>query len=396
MQPISRLISVVIEKYAPPGNGLGFYQDKAVFVPQTAVGDEVLIRVEKEKKRYLLGSLAEIIKPGPDRRQEPCPHYAECGGCDLLHLPYSAQLALKKEMLNQVLTGVGITTSVKMVAAPNEFAYRHRAHFRRDPQSGNFGFLRRRSHQVATIPACLILAPALANMLENLSRAKGLSSAITACYGLAGSGGACAAAAENGHRLVAIPGYAESVMENYGFGELELAASGFAQANPAVTRLMLQDLSNVCRKEGTAAELYGGSGTFSLALANLVKDLTVYESDPKAAARGQRNVARNGLKNVKFVSGRVENKSLPANLDILLVDPPRTGLDAQVVEKIVHSRASKLIYVSCNPATLARDLGRLNNFADGFILKSLAAYDMYAGTTHLEVMALLERRKLLS
>ena len=80
------MISVVIEKYAPPGNGLGFYQDKAVFVPQTVIGDEVLISLEKEKKRYIIGRLEKVVKPGPKRCKIPCSHYAECGGCDLLQL----------------------------------------------------------------------------------------------------------------------------------------------------------------------------------------------------------------------------------------------------------------------------------------------------------------------
>jgi len=155
--------------------------------------------------------------------------------------------------------------------------------------------------------------------------------------------------------------------------------------------LMIHDLLKHCADARKVAELYGGSGTFSLALATIATDLTVYESDHAAAARGRRNASRNGLENVRFISGRVEKKALPEALDTLVVDPPRSGLDPLVIEKMVKSKASQLIYISCNPATLARDLPRLQNFANGFTLESINAYDMYAGTTHLEVMAFLKR-----
>ncbi|MEA3348735.1 MAG: methyltransferase, partial [Pseudomonadota bacterium] len=359
------MISVVIEKYAPPGNGLGFYQDKAVFVPQTVVGDEVLISLEKEKKRYIIGHLEKVVKPAPKRRKIPCPHYKECGGCDLLQLSYSDQLELKKEMLIQVLAGAGVQAEADMVAAPSKFHYRHRALFRRDRKTGDFGFLRRRSHQVAVVPDCLVLARGLTSLLKELAVSPDLPKKTTACYGLASFGGAFAAVVEVGRNFQAVPGIPETVMENYGFGELQLATSGFAQANPAIIRLMISDFLKACADAREVAELYGGSGTFSLPLATIARNLIVYESDPAAAARGRRNAARNGLENVCVVSGRVEKKTLPDALDTLVVDPPRSGLQPVIIEKMVKSRASQLIYISCNPATLARDLARLKASDNG-------------------------------
>ena len=385
------MISVVIEKFAPPGNGLGFYQDKAVFVPQTAVGDEVLVAVEKEKKRYIIGRLEKVIKPGPKRREVPCAHYADCGGCDLLHLSYSDQLELKKEMLVEILAGAGIQAAVNMVAAPNQFHYRHRALFRRDQKSGDFGFLRRRSRQVVAVPDCLVLAKGLTTLLKKLAELPSLSNKMTTFYGLVSASEDFAAVAYNGRGFQVIPGIPETVSENYGFGDLELAASGFAQANPAITRLMISDLLQFCAAAREVAELYGGSGTFSLPLATIAQNLTVYESDLAAAARGRRNAAHNGWENIRIVSGRVEKKVLPGVLDTLVVDPPRSGLQPVIIEKMVKSQASQLIYISCNPATLARDLARLKAYDNGFTLDSLKAYDMYAGTTHLEVMAVLKR-----
>lgn len=389
-------IPVTIEKYAPPGNGLGFYQGKAVFVPQAVVGDELLVQVEKEKKRYIIGSLSEVVKAAPERCQPACPHYVECGGCDLLQLTYNDQVELKKEMLLQVLAGAGISHPVIMVAAPHATLYRHRAIFHFDQASRQIGFLRRRSHKVVPVPDCPVLAPGLQKLLAEFSRTPNLlPSGLNTCYAFSNSKGEFAAVGCRGRfserNLKSLNNISETVVENYGFGELELAAAGFAQVNPQITAIIIKDLLNQCADADIIAELYGGSGTFSLALATVAAELTVYESDLSAAARGRRNLKRNGFDNVIFVGGRVEKSKLKDNLDTMVVDPPRVGLSPSVVEIIVKSPAAKIIYVSCNPATLARDISRLNALSPTLSLQSIKAYDMYPGTTHLEVMAVLQR-----
>jgi len=228
------LIPVTIEKYAPPGNGLGFFQGKAVFVSRAVVGDELLIRVEKEKKRYIIGSIAEIVKAGSRRRQVTCPHYEECGGCDLLQLNYQDQLALKKEMLSQSLAGAGFSLTVRVAAAPQEHFYRHRAVFHCG-KGLQAGFLRRRSHRVVAVPDCQVLAPGLKKLLSKLNENPRLSAAdINLYYALANRAGDYALTGGRGgsssRNLHCVEGFAETVCENYGYGDLELAASGFAQS----------------------------------------------------------------------------------------------------------------------------------------------------------------------
>ncbi len=391
-----QLISVTIEKYAPPGNGLGFYQGKAVFVPQAVVGDRLLVQIEKEKKRYIIGSLSGVVEASLKRRKPSCPHYEKCGGCDLLQLSYADQLSLKQAMLEQVLTGAGTLAPVTMIAVPRTTAYRHRAIFHIDQDSQQIGFLRRRSHKVVPVPDCPILAPGLQKLLAEFSENSELfSSRISTCYALANSRGEYAAIGCRGRfsqrNLKILKNISETLHENYGFGEFELAAGGFAQVNPQITAMIIKDLISHCADADVIAELYGGSGTLSLALATVAAQLTVYESDLAAAARGRRNLKRNGFKNVRFIGGRVEKSKLKANLDTLVVDPPRVGLSPAVVEMIGKSTAVKIIYISCNPATLARDISRLKAMSPNLTLKSIKAYDMYPGTTHLEVMAVLER-----
>lgn len=391
-----QLIPVTIDKYAPPGNGLGFFQGKAVFVPQAVVGDKLSVQVEKEKKRYIIGSLSEVVKPGPGRCQPPCPHYEKCGGCDLLQLSYADQLSLKQEMLEQVLTGAGISCLATLIAAPRTTGYRHRAIFHFDHDLLQIGFLRRRSHKVVPVRECPVLAPGLQKLLAEFSEnPQLLSSGLSSCYALANSRGEYAAVGCRGRfnqrNLKNLKNISETVIENYGFGELELAAGGFAQVNPEVTAIIIKDLLSLCADAAVIAELYGGSGTLSLALVTVAEKLTVYESDLPAAARGRRNLKRNGFENVRFIGGRVEKSKLENNLDTLVVDPPRVGLSPAVVAMIGKSSAVKIIYISCNPATLARDISRLQALSPNLTLKSIKAYDMYPGTTHLEVMAVLQR-----
>ncbi len=389
-------IPVTIEKYAPPGNGLGFYQGKAIFVPQAVVGDELLVQIEKEKKRYILGSLTEVVKAGPERCQVPCPYYEACGGCDLLQLSYPDQIFLKQEMLQQVMAGAGINVPIPEPVVSSLTAYRHRAIFHFAQNSHKIGFLRRRSHKVVSVPDCPVLAPGLQKLLAEFAKTVEFSrTGLSTCYALANRQGEYAAIGCQGrfraNNLRSFKNIPATVIENYGFGELELAAGGFAQANPQITAEIIRDLLCHCGSADVIAELYGGSGTFSLALATVAAELTVYESDLAAAARGRNNLKRNGFADVGFVGGRVEKSRLKASLDTLVVDPPRIGLSTEVVEMIARSSAAKIIYISCNPATLARDISRLKTLSSNLILKLIKSYDMYPGTTHLEVMAVMQK-----
>ncbi|MBN2705348.1 MAG: class I SAM-dependent RNA methyltransferase, partial [Deltaproteobacteria bacterium] len=372
--------------FAPPGNGLGFYQGRAVFVPRAIPGDEVSVRVEKVGKDYILADLEEILTAAAGRRQPPCPHYETCGGCDLLHLHHQDQLRLKEQMLAETLARTGVNLRLDTSFGANEFAYRHRFFLHREGRQ--LGFLRRRRHQLVPLDHCPLLAPGLSGLLERLASFD-LPQDLTGIYGLANQAGDYAASgAAAGRRRLSLPGLSGSLYEDYGSGRLELDAAAFAQCNPAVTARLQADLAGLCRPRAAVVELYGGSGTFSLALAAVAGRVRVYESDAGAVARGRRNAAANKFDNLEFFAAKLGREALPGDCEVLVVDPPRAGLEVEVISEIMASRAESLLYISCNPATLARDLRRLG---PAFTPRLLRAYDMYPGTTHLEVLALLER-----
>ncbi len=394
---MSRRFRLVIERYAPPGLGLGFAAGKAVFVAGAVVGDELEVEVEKEKRRHIIARLTAVLCPGPDRREAPCPHFPECGGCDLLQLAYSEQLKVKGEMLRQQLAAAlaaADLASVSVAASPGGEAggrYRVRCHY--DPAAARFGFYARRRHRVIPVAACRQLAAPLRRVLDAAGRSA-LPPGTEELRLLASSQGGVAAVLGRGRRTAALPGYPETLYENYGAGEVELSAAGFAQASPLLTRRLLADLIDLLPPARTLLELYGGSGTFTLALASRVRRLEVWESDPGAVARNRRNLAGAGYNRVRVVRTRVERRPLPAGCEIVVADPPRAGLPFALVERLRRSSARELFYISCNPATLARDLARLeapHPATRAFRLETLRAYDMYPGTTHLELLARLVR-----
>ena len=387
---------LTIEKYAPPGLGLGFYAGRAVFVAGAVVGDELEVEVEKEKKRYYIARLKRVIRPGPDRQNDPCPHFPACGGCDLLQLAYSEQIRLKTAMLHEQLAGAGLDVDPlpQVVAAAAAESGRYRAFFHYDAKARSFGFHARRRHRVIRLATCQALAPGLRELLAEAHRCHELTGKVTGLYGLVSSRGEVAAGLARGRKIVPLAGFPTALEEDYGVGEITLAAAGFAQANPLMTRKLLADLLALLPSPGSLLELYGGSGTFSLALAARCRRLEVWESEAAALERNRRNLSRHGFGDVKLVRARVGAARLPRDCEIVVLDPPRTGLPVGVVEELKASRAREIFYISCNPATLARDLSRLQAATaavPGFSLQTLRAYDMYPGTTHLELLAHLVR-----
>ncbi len=146
-----------IEKYVPPGDGLGFYKEKAVFVPATAPGDIVRVYSLKEGKKSITAALQEVLTPSPDRCDPPCPHFHTCGGCSLMHLPYETQLELKRQMLVEVLENHGIQQIPEIVPSPHITGFRYKTRVR--CVEGRLGFSERNSNRVVEVPECRIQAP---------------------------------------------------------------------------------------------------------------------------------------------------------------------------------------------------------------------------------------------
>jgi len=376
-----------IVKLVPPGDGMGYYSGKAVFVPAASPGDIVRVFSVRESKTTITAALQEVLTPSPDRRPAACPHYLECGGCSLMHLDYDRQLLVKRQMLKAVLQQHGLDLDAPVLASPATVHFRHKSRIR--CEGGRIGFSERNSNRVVEIPECRILAPGILAALQRLARL-GRSAAEFQLLESWNSG-EVAVSLQSGKRMEPLPGFSQSVTEDYGFGKLVLHSHGFAQSSPPVTAMIIRDLLAGATGSRRICELFCGCGTFSLPLAGVVEHLTGYDVSGPSIHIAVENAERLALRNTRFEAVDLNRiAALPA-ADTIVADPPRKGLGDRLCQLVMTSGAEKLLYVSCNPASLARDLKTLLQ-PGAFTLADLKGYDMYCHATHLELMAVLTRQ----
>lgn len=380
------LFEVKIEKYAPPGNGLGYFQEKAVFVPCTMKGDVVLVSPVKTKKTHIFARVVKILTPARGRIDPQCPHYEFCGACSLLHMNLEDQISLKKSMLLEMLERSDLLTEITMVSAPAGEHFRYRAQL--SFKEGTLGFSRRNSHQMIAMPECRVLSRGIKGNLNRLPLKRSKNQEFMLLESK--SNQAVAAAIIGGKKGSIVPGFPGSVVENYGYGEIELRCQDFAQSNPAVTGKVIEKILDFVDDSKLITELYCGSGTFSMPLAGKATKVFAYEQSREAIRMAKKNAQKHGLDNIEFEAVDLNKKKFNMGVDIIVTNPPRIGMAATVLNKIVDSTASCLIYISCNPATMIRDIKTLINQGE-FRLHEVTGFDMYVHTTHLEVVAILNR-----
>lgn len=383
-KPVS--FQVEISKYAPPGHGLGYYNGKAVFVPATAVGDVVNVIGVREKKRFITASLIEIVSPSADRITAECPHYDLCGGCSLMHLPYAKQIELKQQLLRETFQQFALSVNPVVIPSPHRKEFRFRSQLK--CSDSIVGFSKRNSNQVFNLTDCLVLSRGIQHHIGQIKQL-GRSQCEFHFLASLSEGTVALTITENG-RNHPVPGFPSSVIEDYGFGSVLLHSSGFAQSNPFVTRMIIDALLVESRGAKEICELYCGCGTFSIPLARQVERLVGIDIDKKSVETAEKNAARNRLKNTHFQRMNLEKKRVPIEADTIVVDPPRKGLTQTALHRIGQSKAERLLYVSCHPATLARDASSLVT-EQGFEMTDLKGYDMYCHSTHLETLAIFRR-----
>ena len=303
-----------------------------------------------------------------------------------MHLSMENQLSLKKQMLIEVFADFGLTIEPELVPSPKITNFRYRTQLK--CSEGIVGFSARNSNTIVEIANCKILSEGI---LSNLDRIRKLGR-INCEFSLleSSSSGEVGLSVYEKKKYVTIPGFPEKVSENYGYGEISLRSNTFAQSNPFVTSLIIQDLMQQIKPGVTIHELYCGCGTFSIPMAKVVNRLIGYELNQKSVLAAEQNAELNSLENTKFISVNLEKPIRLGKPDIIVADPPRKGLNNPLIESIHNTKTDTFLYVSCNPSTLARDAAALQK-TGGFLLEKLTAYDMYCHSTHLELLAVFHR-----
>ena len=359
-----------------------------MFVALSAPGDRVRVRIDQIRGKVAFASIVEIIEPSPVRVVPACRYFGRCGGCDFQQLTYEAQLDAKVEIIRDCLRRIAhldFQVQIPITPSPKPWQYRASAQWKYDPVRNHLGYFERGSHSICDVVECPILLPALQKTLVTL-RGR-LSEAamppdVREFEAMAGDEG-----------VSIFPSIEKvetrDISRRIGGDLYVFSADSFFQINHELLPSLI-DAATADAHGDTALDLYCGAGLFTIPLSRRFTRVIGVEAHPGAVDYARRNLVGANLNNAviecatvgEWLRKRVESI---APVDFILLDPPRTGVEKGVIEAILAARPRRISYVSCDPATLARDLKPL--LAGGYALDSVAAFDMFPQTHHVETVA---------
>ena len=430
MTAVGEPISIRVEKLIHGGRGLGRWAGMPVFVDGVLRDEEIDARITAVRKGYCEAALTRVVTGSSQRVEPPCPVFSACGGCRLQHAGYDAQLEAKRGIVVESLRRLGGITieHLDVVPSPEVFGYRLRAGLKIGTFDGQrvLGFYAAGSHAVVPVSSCLVLHPRLQSTLAPLTdlirrpdrRLIGLDaievqttssdervaivlhsrsfdrrtfaatwSALRETLPLGG----LIAYDRRRHRWV---GGSDALEEQSNGFRCRVSDRTFLQINAGINAALVAavvDWSELTGRE-RVVDLYAGFGNFSLPLARRASRVTAVEALPAAVKDARLNARAHGQENLTIVSSPIESWPLdPADRgpDVAVVDPPRSGLSRDASDRLIALAPHRILYVSCEPATLSRDTARLER--DGYHLVGVRGFDMFPHTAHVELLARFER-----
>jgi len=394
------------------GDALGRHEGKVIFVPYAIPGEEVVVEITEDKGRYAHARLLEVLSPSPHRVEPPCPHFGpeRCGGCQWQHMAYAAQLSFKADVLRDQLNRIGKIAGPPVrltLGVADPWCYRNHVQFAVGDEG--LGFVATDGRRVETIEVCYLLHP----LLEELFTALDLELPGLARLSLR-------AGVNTGDQMIIFetlddePPILESdlpvscvlllsdgtpvnlignnyITEVVAGRRFRISATSFFQVNTAAAEELVRVVSEYLAPAGdeTLLDAYCGVGTFALSLADQVGHVIGIEENAGAVADARLNAAK--LANVEFIEGSVEAllPQLDRRIDLAVLDPPRQGCKPEALAALIELAPRRVVYVSCDPATLARDARRLAE--GGYQLVEVQPVDMFPQTYHIESAALFGR-----
>ena len=425
---------IQIEKLVHGGRGLAHQESLALFVEGVLPGEQVRVQPGRIKKGYGEARLLEVVQPSPDRVAALCPVYGRCGGCQLQHASAAAQLAIKRDILAETLARLGGLAEIHVppvMASPEIYGYRSRARLAVSvPSRGepSLAYFEEGSHRPVPIAQCPLLAPRLNEAVSHLNQMLAGSRAAASqlqeislglsvttgevvfqymaeqCRrtqaeawfervraGFAGVKGQVMIAGRGAQRCRWVDGDA-TLTEQVGSLRLRCSDRSFVQANWKLNETLSKTVTAWAMEAQTDAplrvlELYAGIGNFGLAIAREGALVTFVEGSSSALADARYNARVNHIGRCRFRSESAETflaGSASGDYDLVLMDPPRTGLSKEALAGLVHLKAGRILYLSCDPPTLARDLRAIQEA--GYRVTRLQGYDMFPQTMHIETL----------
>ncbi len=394
-EPGERIVTG-IEGVAFGGDGIGRAGERVLFVPFTVDGDVAEVEITGVRKRYARGRIVRLVEPSRHRVSPPCPYFSRCGGCRLQHIAYVRQLEIKRRQVEEIFRRIGkipLPPVAPVMPSPRPFGWRGKAEFHVEggrEGSARAGLMALSSHDLVEVERCAICEETI-NRKYAVFREELRSGRVCA-----GEDRRTIWSDEEGEaptEMAAGSGTPSDVLRIVAGKRLTVPYRGFFQANVSLVRELVAQVIGMCALSGreTVIDAYGGSGLFSVFLAPRARRLTGIEGEAEAVRCAAINLEREGLSHARFLRGDVgrvlRERFSGEKADVVVLDPPRTGCGEEVLDAVAALRPERIVYVSCDPPTQARDAGRLS--ALGYRLQRLQPLDMFPQTGHVEVIALL-------
>ena len=382
------------------GKGLARLNGQVVFVPFTLPGEKVRIHITKRHRDYLEGEVIEVVEPSPSRIAPDCAYFGRCGGCQISHATYEHQIQTKVSVLKETLYRNKISFPEPQVIPGNPFHYRHRAQLKYSARKRQLGFYETGSNRIVDIQKCLCLTPGLSQLMialrnelaatpvQNLSEIELYENEVgeTAAYFNSKLSSVLRERLSNVTRVFSADDIDQtSLMLKFRDAQFPMQPDIFLQINPGLWKAMIQEVESHFEKSPSAvvAEFYCGAGFFTVVIAHHVQKIYASEENQKAIEFAK---VHHKERNIEWIHARAEDYKIPNDVTAVLVDPPRAGLQKNVITQLLRNKPKQVTYVSCDPTSFARDLKQLSSVYE---IKRLVLLDLFAQTYHFETIALL-------
>lgn len=397
-------MQVKIEKYDDLGRGIAYLNGKVLFVPKTVPGDIVEIAVINDKKNFSECQVLKYIEYSPERINSSCPYFDSCGGCDFLNVKYENSLNYKVNKVKEIFNKNGISINPKVVLSSQNLFYRNKITLK--VQNGKLGYFKNNSHDLVEIDKCIIASNAINSMIPYIKKFNILNGNVTIRSN------------QNEEILLVIESYdnlninineikkniklvgivinnrlfygVDFLNENINDLNYRISYDSFFQINPRVAQILFNTIDENIDVNDNVLDIYCGVGTLSLSAAKKAKQVVGIEIVKNAILNAKFNAKINNIQNTEFILGDASNIKFSKynNFNKVIVDPPRSGLTNSVISTILKINPEEIIYVSCDPQTLVRDIKILSA---NYVIKDSFVLDMFCYSYHVETIVILNK-----
>lgn len=397
---------IFIDRLDHQGRGISYKGGKIIFVDGSLDDEEVMCEIDVEKKKYYEGHVTEILKMSSSRVKPKCPYYELCGGCNIMHMSYEKQLDFKKKKLSSIINKYASSNvAINDIVGSKQFNYRNKITLKVNKK---IGLYKKQSNDLVNINECLIVDSNINKVIKVLSefifddikqiiiRSSINTNEIMVCFDnevndeIISELKKYVSSIYVKDKLIYGNSFLTEVLGDYKF---VISPSSFFQVNTDQAFNIYMKVLEYCKleKNDVILDLYCGTGTIGIFLSKHCKSVIGIELNPDAIKNAWINAEKNKISNIEFYTGDVGKviNNIKCKPNVIVVDPPRSGLSKETINFIINLNVKKLIYVSCDPMTLARDIKLLS---DKYSLQEVTPFDMFPNTYHVESVCILERK----